>query len=474
MEVVMSHGVQESEPMVARERRWLALAVLCTAQFMLILDITVVNVALPDLAADLTLGRTTTTWVVTLYTLFFGGLMLVGGRSADLLGPRRVLLAGLGVFTAASLAAGLAGSAEALLISRGAQGLAAPFLSPAALATVTMTFHGDEHRRAFGVWATMGTLGSAVGVVLGGLLAAGPGWRWIFFVNVPVGVVVAILLAVLVRPGVRTGHRGRVDIVGGVLVTSATALTIYALTTAGDRGWSSPTTLGLLGLAGALYAGFGAVELRAASPLISMPLLARKPVYGGAGVILVATALLLSSFFLGSFYLQHASGWSAVRTGFAFLPVAVATFLGAAGGGHLMAHLGARWIAAAAFVIAASGSGIIAVTIGDVQLIVGMSVSALGIGAAFVSAMTSAMGSAGHGEEGAISGAVNTFHELGGALGIAALSSVAAASLGPIAANDGFVDAFRVSAVVAIVAAVLCAVVLPAARPDPDAPRFVH
>jgi EmrB/QacA subfamily drug resistance transporter len=474
MEVSMSHDVHDTEPIIARDRRWRALAVLCTAQFMLILDITVVNVALPDLAGDLGLGRTATTWVITLYTLFFGGLMLVGGRSADLLGPRRVLLAGIGVFTAASLAAGLAGSAESLLVSRGAQGLAAAFLSPAALATLTMTFHGDEHRRVFGVWATMGTLGSAIGVVLGGVLTAGPGWRWIFFVNVPVGVVVAVMIAVLVRPGARVDRRGGVDVVGGLLVTSATALTIYALTTAGDRGWSSFTTLALLGLAGVLYGVFGFVEQRVPSPLIAMPLLARKPVFGGAGVILVATALLLSSFFLGSFYLQHASGWSAIRTGFAFLPVAVATFAGAGGGGHLMGHLGARWTATAAFAIAAGGAGIVAAGIGEAQLIVGMSVSALGIGAAFVAAMTSAMGSARPGEEGAVSGAVNTFHELGGALGVAALSSVAAASLGPVATDAGFVDAFQVSAGAAVVAAILCALVLPSAKPDPDAPRFVH
>lgn len=162
----MSHDLHPVAPPIARERRWLALGVLCAAQFMLILDVTVVNVALPDLSADLSLSRTNATWVITLYTLFFGGLMLVGGRSADLFGPRRVLMLGLAVFTAASLAAGLAGSAEILLVSRGAQGLAAAFLSPAALATVAMTFQGDEHRKAFGVWATMGTLGSAAGSYL--------------------------------------------------------------------------------------------------------------------------------------------------------------------------------------------------------------------------------------------------------------------------------------------------------------------
>jgi EmrB/QacA subfamily drug resistance transporter len=474
MEVPMSHDVNTEEPLIAEERRWLALAVLCAAQFMLVLDITVVNVALPDLAGDLTLTRTATTWVITLYTLFFGGLMLVGGRSADLFGPRRVLITGLGLFTAASLAAGLAGTAETVLVARGAQGLAAAFLSPAALATVAVTFHGDEHRKAFGIWATMGTLGSAVGVVLGGLLTAGPGWRWIFFINVPVGIVVATLLTALLRPVAPRPRSGSVDVAGGVLVTSATALTIYALTTAGDRGWTSVTTIGLLILAGILYVAFGLVEQRVAQPLIAMPVLGRKAVYGGAGVMLVATALLISSFFLGSFYLQHVSGWSAVRTGLAFLPVALATFIGAGAGGHLLAHVGARVIASAAFVIASVGAGVVALGIGEAQLVVGMSVSALGIGAAFVAAMTSAMGSAGPGEVGAVSGAVNTFHELGGALGVAALSSVAAASLGPVATDAGFVDAFRVSAVAALVAAALCAALLPAAKGDPDAPRFVH
>jgi EmrB/QacA subfamily drug resistance transporter len=474
MEVLMSHDVHAEAPPIAPEHRWLALAVLCTAQFMLVLDITVVNVALPDLAGDLDLGRTTTTWVITLYTLFFGGLMLVGGRSADVFGPRRVLMTGLGLFTAASLAAGLANSAETLLVARGAQGLAAALLSPAALATVAMTFRGDEHRRAFGVWATMGTAGLAVGVVLGGILTAGPGWRWIFFINVPVGVVVTVMLAVLVRPTASRFRSGSIDIAGGLFVTSATALTIYSLTTAGDRGWTSPTTLGLLGLAAVLYLAFGLVEQRVTQPLIAMPVLARRSVHGGAGVILVATGLLVPSFFLGSFYLQHVAGWSAVRTGLAFLPVAVATFAGAGIAGHLLGHAGARVTATAAFIIAAAGAGVIALGIGETQLIVGMSVSALGIGGAFVSAMTSAIGSAGHGETGAVSGAVNTFHELGGALGVAALSSVAASSLGAVPADGGFVDAFRVSCVVAIVAAGLCAAYLPAFKPDPDAPRLMH
>lgn len=469
----MTHDVTTA-PLIARERRWLALAMLCAAQFMLVLDITVVNVALPDLASDLTLSRGGTTWVITLYTLFFGGLMLVGGRSADLFGPRRVLLTGLGLFTAASLAAGLAGSAEALLIARGGQGLAAAFLSPAALATVAMTFQGDEHRKALGVWATMGTLGAAAGVVLGGLLTAGPGWRWIFFVNVPVGIVVGVLLALLVRPGAGPQRSGGIDVVGGVLVTSATALTIYAFTTAGDRGWTSATTLALLFVCVALYAAFGVVEQRVKHPLIAMSVLRRKAVYGGAGVMLVATALLISSFFLGSFYLQHTSGWSPVRTGMAFLPVAAATFVGATAAGHLLSYLSARATATTAFVIAAAGAGVVAMRMSEAQLIVGMSVSALGIGAAFVAAMTSAMGSAGHGEMGAVSGAVNTFHELGGALGVAALSSVAAVSLGPIATDAGFVDAFRVSSVVALGASALCALVLPSVKRDPDAPRFVH
>lgn len=470
----MSHPAHTDAPLIAAERRWLALTVLCAAQFMLVLDITVVNVALPDLSGELALGRSATTWVITIYTLLFGGLMLVGGRSADVFGPRRVLMSGLGLFTAASLAAGLSGSAEALLAARGAQGLAAAFLSPAALATVAVTFDGEERRKAFGVWATMGTLGSGAGVVLGGLLTAGPGWRWIFFINVPVGVFVAIMLATLVRPGTGPNRSGGIDAFGGVLVTAGTGLMIYAFTTAGDRGWSSWGTVGLLALAVALYVAFGVVEQRVERPLISMSILARRAVFGGAGVMLAATALLVSSFFLGSFYLQHVGGWSAARTGVAFLPVAIATFVGAAFAGHSLSHLGARGTAAAGFAIAAAGAGIVATDIGEVQLVAGMSVSALGIGAAFVSALTSAMSSAGPDEVGAVSGAVNTFHELGGALGVAALSSVAASSLGRVATDDGFVDAFTVSAVVALVAAGLCALFLPAVRPDPDAPRFVH
>jgi MFS family permease len=361
-----------------------------------------------------------------------------------------------------------------LLAARGAQGLAAALLSPSALATVAMTFRGDEHRKAFGIWSTMGTAGLAIGVVLGGVLTAGPGWRWIFFINVPVGVVVAALLAVLVRPAARNSRAGSIDVAGGVLVTSATALTIYSLTTAGDRGWTSPATLGLLALAAVLYVSFGLVEQRVSQPLITMPVLARRAVHGGAGVILVATGLLVSSFFLGSFYLQHVAEWSAVRTGLAFLPVAVATFAGAGIAGHLLAHVGARATATAAFIIAAAGAGLTALGIGETQLIVGMSVLALGIGGAFVSAMTSAIGSAEPGETGAVSGAVNTFHELGGALGVAALSSVAAASLGAVPTDAGFVDAFRVSCVVAVVAAGLCAAYLPATKPDPDAPRLMH
>jgi EmrB/QacA subfamily drug resistance transporter len=441
---------------------------------MLILDITVVNVALPDITADLTLDRTTTTWVITLYTLFFGGLMLVGGRCADIFGPRRILLTGLGAFVTASLVAGLAGSGDVLLGARAAQGLSAALLSPAALATVAMTFHGDEHRKAFGVWATMGTLGLAVGVVLGGVLAAGPGWRWIFFINVPVGIAVGVLLAWLVRPSSGTAQRGSLDIGGGILVTSATALTIYALTTAGDHGWTSARTLGLLAVGLVLYVAFGLLERRVASPLISMSILARRPVYGGAGVFLVATAVLISSFFLGSFYLQHIQGWSAVQTGVGFLPVAVATFLGAQLAGHLMGAFGNRITAVGGFLVAAIGLGLVAFGMGEVRLIVGMSVAALGIGAVFVTAMTTAMGSAGPGEAGSLSGTINTFHELGSALGVAALSSVAAASLGGARTDSGFEDAFRVSMYAAVVAAALCAVVLPAVKRDPAAPRFVH
>jgi EmrB/QacA subfamily drug resistance transporter len=304
-------------------RRRAALTVLCLAQFMLVLDVTVVNVALPDIGADLHLGRTALTWVVTSYTLAFGGLMLLGGRLADALGARRTFLAGLVLFTGASLAAGLANGAGTLLTARVAQGAGAALLSPAALSLVTSSFEGEERRRALGVWAGIGGAGSAAGVLLGGLLTSGPGWNWIFYVNVPVGLLVLVLVPSLVAG--TPPRPARLDLPGAILVTGGTAALIKGLVSAGDQGWGSAEALVPLALAVGLYAAFALAERASRAPLIDVRLLTRQPVLAGAFLILVATGLLIAAFFLSSVHLQHDRGYSALGTGLAFLPVAVAT-----------------------------------------------------------------------------------------------------------------------------------------------------
>src|SRR5215217_962489 len=268
-------------------RRWQALVLLCLAQFMVILDITVVNVALPAIGADLSLDRAALTWVVTAYTLCYGGLMLLGGRLADLLGRRRMFLAGLATFTLASLGAGLAGDGTVLVAARALQGVGAALLSPAALSIITTTFQGRERYRALGVWAALGGAGAAVGVLLGGTLTSGPGWPWVFFVNVPVGVLVAAAVPATVATSPRSSAQG-VDVPGAVAITAG---------------------VGLL-----LLGGFVALERTVAAPLVDLRLLASRPVAAGYGVMLAASGLLISGFFLNSLLLQRVMGLTALGT----------------------------------------------------------------------------------------------------------------------------------------------------------------
>ncbi len=439
-------------------RRWKALALISVAQFMLILDVTVVNIALPDLGADLRLGRGLLTWAVTAYTLTFGGLMLLGGRLADLFGARRQVLTGLAVFTLASLGTGLAGDGGLLLGGRIAQGVGAALLSPAALATVTTLFHGPERNRALGVWAGLGGLGFALGVLVGGALTAGPGWRWVFFVNVPVGAVLLALLPSVLPRG--TAGRGRVDLLGALLVTGGTAALIYGLVKAGDTGWGSTAALVPLALAVALYAGFAAVEQRVSRPLMRVRLLGRPAVATGAGLMLVASAMLISMFFLSSLYLQHTRGYGALRTGLMFLPAAVAIGLGAQLASHLVGRIGGRPVAVAGLAVLAAGQLLLI----GLHVIAGTALAAFGVGPVFVAATTSALSHVDPAEAGLASGVVNTFHELGGAVGVAVASTVAAASITGLG-TGGFHTAFTVSAATAAVAGVLALWLVPAGRP---------
>nr|WP_062330410.1 MFS transporter [Herbidospora sakaeratensis] len=446
------------------------LALLGVAQFMLILDVTVVAIALPHIGEDLGLARDTLTWVVSAYTLMFGGFMLLGGRLADLVGARRVVLAGLLLFTAASLVTGLAQHAPMLIGGRIAQGLGAALLSPAALSVVTRTFQGEELNKALGVWSALGGGGSAVGVLLGGVLTGGPGWQWVFYVNVPIGVVVLVALTRSLPAGLAAGPGARLDIPGALLVTAGTGAAIYALIDAGDRGWASAPSLGLLAGAIVLYAVFVVVQRTSRSPLMDLRILSRRPVVFGIFLIMVATALMISVFFLGSFYLQHHQDFGALATGLAFLPVAVATIIGAQVAGRLVGGVGARPIAVASMLVAAAGIAVPAFLQGPAPVILGVSAGAAGIGAAFVASSTTALAQVAQHEAGVASGLLSTFHEFGAALGVAVVSSIAAASIAG-STDAGFSQAFMVAAGTAALSAVLALLIVPSSRlpgPRPD------
>ncbi|WP_448320265.1 MFS transporter [Streptomyces sp. CO7] len=446
--------------------RWTALALLGLAQMMLILDITVVAIALPDMGAELDLSRAASTWVVSGYALTFGSLMLLGGRAADLLGPKQVVLAGLAVFTAASLAAGLATGAPLLLASRVAQGAGAAMLSPAALSVVVRLFDGDERNRALGVWSALGGGGAALGVLLGGLITAGPGWAWVFFVNVPVGLVVLVALA-RILPRLPRAGAGSLDLPGAALVAVATGVLIYALIRAGDHGWLNTGTFVPVLAAALAYAAFALWQRRAAAPLMDPRLLGRRPVLAGVFVIAVATALMVGVFFLGSFYLQNSQGHGALMTGVLFLPVALLTMAAAAVAGRVIGRLGARSLAVVSLAVAAAGFLLPVFGSGTAVMVTGVSIAAAGLGALFVVASATALATVAPHEAGVTSGIVSTFHEFGAAAGAAAVSSAAATGIAARAgarSASGFDGAFLVATGIAAVAAVVALWLIPAKR----------
>ncbi|MCX5328693.1 MULTISPECIES: MFS transporter [unclassified Streptomyces] len=444
--------------------RWTVLGLLGLAQLMLILDITVVAIALPDMGADLDLDRAALTWVVSGYALTFGSLMLLGGRAADLFGPKQVILTGLAVFTAASLAAGLATGAPLLLSARIAQGAGAALLSPAALSVVVRLFDGDERNRALGIWSALGGGGAALGVLLGGLITAGPGWAWVFFVNVPVGLVVLVALA-RILPGLPRAATGSLDIPGAALVAAATGALIYALIRAGDHGWLNIVTVTLIVAAAAGYTVFAFWQRRAAAPLMDLRLLGRRPVVAGTFVIAVTTALMVGAFFLGSFYLQNRQGHGALMTGVLFLPVALLTMAAAAAAGRVIGSLGARLLAVVALAVAAAGFLLPVLWSGTAVMVTGVSVAAAGLGALFVVASATALATVAPHEAGVTSGIVSTFHEFGASAGAAAVSSAAATSIAAhagVRTGTGFDDAFLVATGMAAASAVIVLWLIPA------------
>jgi EmrB/QacA subfamily drug resistance transporter len=450
-------------------RRWKALAVIALAQFMLILDLTVVNVALPDLGADLGLGRAAFTWVVSSYGLVFGGLLLSGGRLADLFGVRTMMLTGLVIFIFASLASGLAQNQTALLAGRAGQGVGAALLSPAALAAITSIFHGVERNQALAVWASLGGLGFTAGVLIGGVLTSGPGWRWVFFINVPVGIVLLAAVRAVV-PLRRPERTGGLDVLGAVSVTVATGSLVYGMINAGDQGWADPGTLLPIAAAIVLYGVFVVVERVVRTPLVRLSLLSRRPIAAGAFLMLIASGVLIADLFLGSQYLQHMRGLSALETGLFFLPPALALMIGAITAGRLVGRIGTRPVAVVALGLVGIGNGLLVgvSTGGNVyaEVLPGVVVFALGGGPLFVCATTTALGRVDLREAGLVSGIVNTFNQLGAAICVAVASTVAAAGLTRIPSIDGFSDAFTAFTIIAVVAAVLALGLVPSEKPQ--------
>ncbi len=451
---------------------------------MLVADVTVVNVALPTIGDELDLSGSALTWVVTAYALFFGSLLLLGGRLSDAVGKLRMFLIGLGVFTAASVASGLASDGGVLIAARSAQGVGAALLSPAAMALITTLFHGPARTKALGVWAAVGGAGSAVGVLLGGLFVSGPGWEWIFYVNVPVGLAALVGVPLLIRDAAShvgpSPERVPLDLPGASALTAAPALLIYGLVRARDHGFGAPSTLAPIGAALVCTAVFVAVERRARNPLVRLEVLARRNLWGGSVVMLAASGLLISAFFLCSFHLQHVAGYSALKTGLAFLPVAVTVTIGAHVGGVAVGRFGWRAVGTGAFALAAAGAGLLAWLSADsgvwTGLVPGFALMSLGLGAGFVCATTAAMTGLDHRETGTASGLVGTAHELGAALGVAVFAAVAGASLEGVPSDGsggtgGFGDAFTAAAAIAAVVAVTAALLLPPGRPDPSQAR---
>jgi EmrB/QacA subfamily drug resistance transporter len=446
------------------------LTLLALAQLMVILDISAVNVALPNMATDLGLSGGQLGWAITSYSLVFGSLLLLGGRAADLLGRRRMFLTGLGIFTLASLISALAGSAGVFFAARAGQGVGAALLSPAALSIITTTFQGPERTKALGVWGAVGGAGAAIGVLAGGMLTEWVNWRGIFFVNLPIGLAVAATLPrIVARDAGRPRWRG-LDVRGAVIATASVAATVYALSQAADAGWTSTQTLGL-GLAGLLgFVAFAILETRAQTPLLNVSRLRERGVGGGFVMMLTASSVMFGTFLLTSMYLQDVLHTSPLETGLGFLPIAITAGLGAHLGSHLIGHAGLRRAMVIAFALVATGtfllSGVDAHGSYFADVLPGLVIAGLGLGIALVSVALSVLTGAREHETGMLSGLNTTGHEVGGSLGIAVLVSIATTTAGavtPAGLASGIGDAFFAAGIIATVAAIVAPAVLPPA-----------
>ncbi|MFI6827364.1 MFS transporter [Kribbella sp. NPDC050241] len=412
-----------------RRSPWATLAVLALAQFIVVLDVTIVNVALPHIQADLNFSADSLQWVINAYTLLFGGFLLLGGRMADLLGPRRVFVAGLLLFGVTSLVAGLSNSPEFLIGARAVQGLGGALLSPAALAILTMTFaHGRERNIAMGVWGGLAGLGGTLGVVAGGLLVDSLSWQWVFFVNVPIVLALVALIPSFV-PDVRH-HSGRrtFDTLGAVLGTAGLMAIVYGVVRSEPAGWGSFEVVGVLVAGVALLISFVVVERRSAAPLVPLRLFRSRALSVSSASLALNGAGFLSMFFLTAIYLQQVRGDSALDAGVHFLPMGGAAILGAVLASQLVQRVGTRTVQLAGAVL--SVGGLLLLSQADAsgsytsQLLPGFIIFGFGIIGVGVPGQITAVSEVQPQEAGAASGVVNAMYQVGGALGLAIVTTL--------------------------------------------------
>jgi EmrB/QacA subfamily drug resistance transporter len=448
---------------------------------MVVLDIAIVNVALPSIQIDLGFSQENLQWVISAYALFFGGFLLLGGRTADLLGRRRLFIAGLLLFSAASLLSGLAWSDEALIVARAVQGLGAAIITPAALAILMTTFQeGRERNTALGVWGAVGAFGAVAGVLLGGILTDWLSWEWIFYINVPVGIA-AVALTPLLLAESRDSQMKSFDVPGAVLVTAGMSTLVFAITQANEFGWTSAATIGLFAAAGALLAAFAAWETRAKEPLMPFSIFRIRTVAAANISGLILGTVTFSMFLMLTLYMQQVLTYSPLKTGVAYLAVAGTAILWSGVAASLVNRIGVKPVIAAGMGFLTAGLlyftqvSVGGSYVGD--LLPGFLLIAVGLGFSFVPISIAALAGVHASQAGLASGLFNTSQQIGGALGIAALSAiatsttedgVASGTAAPQALTEGFEAAFIWGGIIAAAGIVVALVLV--RRSDLEAP----
>ena len=459
-------------------RRWIVLAVIVAAQFMVVLDVAIVNVALPTIKTDLHFSQESLQWVVTAYSILFGGVLLLGGRMADLLGRRRLFMVGLAIFTTFSLLDGFAWSAGSLVAFRALQGLGAALLSPAALSILTTTFdEGRDRNRALGIWGAVSGSGGAAGVLLGGVLTSYLSWSWIFFINVPVGVLVFALAPRLVRESRADVAHRHFDLPGAASITAGLMLLVYAMTRAVQHGWGTSETIGLLAASAALIVAFVAIEARSSAPLLPLRMFRLRTLTGSNIGGLLMGAAVFSQFFLLTLYMQQVLHYSALQTGVAYVALTLAVIVFANVSQALALRFGVRPVLPVGLLLAAAGLVLYARLPVDGHyfwdLFPAFLLSGIGMALAFIPLTIGALAGVRRADAGIASGLINTTQQIGGAIGVAAATTISAtytsryvsahpgaSPAGGAALTHGFEIAFYALAAVAAFAAVLCALVV--------------